>query len=1015
MTSNEIRQQFIDFFVQRHGHTFVPSSPVVPHDDPTLLFTNAGMNQFKPYFLGTERAPWPRVANTQKCIRAGGKHNDLDDVGRSRRHGTFFEMLGNWSFGDYFKRGAIEMAWELLTNVWRLDPSRLHVTCYEGGDGVPRDDEAARLWKEIARLPDDHIHYFGAKDNFWEMGETGPCGPCTEINIDRRPQAEIDADRKAGRRAPVNGDDPRVMEFWNLVFIQYNRNPDRSLTPLPAQHVDTGMGFERICQILQGKDAMYAIDLFEPFFAKLTELTGIKYSGCFPKTNAPDPEAEARDEQLRHDIAFRVVADHIRTLTFAVTDGAVPSNEGRGYVLRRILRRAVRFGRQQLELHEPFLHQLVEVVVESMGGAFPELRKNPTRVRELIHGEEVSFGKTLERGIELFNDAIVRSAEVVLDRPLLSMPMRIEGRYVAHHFAIPADSGGQPLELFDVLKPEEWRAFAAKYAAGKALRLSAHDAFKLHDTYGFPIDLTQLMATERGMNVDLVGYERLMEEARERARAGGRAGASRLWELPPNVLAELQKMKVVPTDDSAKYNAAPLGATVRAIWLGSHLSDATHGAEAAGQGVAVILDQTNFYAEQGGQVGDTGELRSQGGAVMVVETTRAAGGYVLHVGNMIEGHLSVGDHVTSILAGVRPRTEKNHTATHLANWALREVLGDGVQQKGSLVDPDKLRFDFSHNKSLAPDEVERVESLVRECIAKKMTVHAEVAPQEQALKINGLRAVFGEKYPPAVRVVSIGVPVADLLKDPTNAKWRQYSVEFCGGTHLRDTSEVGDFVVTSEESVSKGVRRIVALTGDAASAAGSESDQLLQSLDRARALPEPQLPQTIASLQKQLGGEHVPLRARHKGQSILSELQAKYKAWEKSQRATAPQLDVATIATNLLERAIPIGPGKLIVDEIPGAGDDQLRTTMDSLKKRTGSFGILLGSAQDGKVTFVAAVSDDLIAKGLKAGDWVREAAKVTGGGGGGKPQMAQAGGKDASKLSDALEVARRFARERVS
>ncbi len=385
MTSNEIRQQFIDFFVQRHGHTFVPSSPVVPLDDPTLLFTNAGMNQFKPYFLGTERAPWPRVANTQKCIRAGGKHNDLDDVGRSRRHGTFFEMLGNWSFGDYFKRGAIEMAWELLTNVWRLDPSRLHVTCYEGGDGVPRDDEAARLWKEIARLPDDHIHYFGAKDNFWEMGETGPCGPCTEINIDRRPQAEIDADRKAGRRAPVNGDDPRVMEFWNLVFIQYNRNPDRSLTPLPAQHVDTGMGFERICQILQGKDAMYAIDLFEPFFAKLTELTGIRYAGSFPRTNAPDLAAEAASPQLRHDIAFRVIADHIRTLMFAMTDGAVPSNTAHGSVLRRILRRAAFFGRQHLRLRDVFLYRLVDVVVDAMGGAFPEL-KRPAASRQHHQG-----------------------------------------------------------------------------------------------------------------------------------------------------------------------------------------------------------------------------------------------------------------------------------------------------------------------------------------------------------------------------------------------------------------------------------------------------------------------------------------------------------------------------------------------------------------------------------------------------------------------------------------------------
>src|SRR5687768_12082649 len=664
MESRQIRQQFIDFFVQRHGHTFVPSSPVVPHDDPTLLFTNAGMNQFKPYFLGTETAPWPRVANTQKCIRAGGKHNDLDDVGRSRRHHTFFEMLGNWSFGDYFKRGAIEMSWELLTKVFGIDPTRLHVTCFEGDEknGVPRDTETAQLWKEIAGLPDDHVHYFGA-DNFWEMGDTGPCGPCTEIYIDRTP------DRTGGK--DVNGDDPRVMEIWNNVFIQYNRNPDRSLTTLPAQHVDTGMGFERISQVLQDVDDNYAIDLFHPFWEKLSDLSGRKYAGLYPKTNAADPAAEAASPQLRSDIAFRVIADHIRCLTFALTDGAVPSNEGRGYVLRRILRRAVRFGRQQLELRDPFMHSLVPVVIESMGGAFPELRRDPTRVSEFLREEEVSFGRTLDRGIELFEEAARRA---------------------------------------------------------KSKTIGGDDAFKLYDTFGFPIDLTVVMAQERGMSVDMPRYETLMEEARKRSREGGKEGDARLFEIPPNVLAQLNEQQIKPTDDSAKFNAAPIGATVRAIWDGSKLIDATHGAEAAGQGVAVILDQTNFYAEMGGQVGDTGELRSRDGAVMAVKTTRAAGGYVLHVGDMIESHLSVGDHVTATLEGVRPRTEKNHTATHIANWALREVLGDPVQQKGSLVDPDKLRFDFSHGKSLADDEIARVEQLVNERIQLSPGVYAQVAP-----------------------------------------------------------------------------------------------------------------------------------------------------------------------------------------------------------------------------------------------------------------------------------------------
>src|SRR3954466_13348242 len=426
MTSSEIRQQFLDFFVQKHGHTFVPSSPVVPHDDPTLLFTNAGMNQFKPIFLGQEKRGYTRAANTQKCIRAGGKHNDLDDVGRSRRHGTFFEMLGNWSFGDYFKRGAIEMAWELLTQVWKMDVSRLHVTCFEGDEknGVPRDTESAQIWKEVAGLPDDHIHYFG-KDNFWEMGDTGPRGPCTKIYIDRTP------DKSGGKH--VNGEDPRVMEIWNNVFIQYNRNPDRSLTTLPSQHVDTGMGFERITQVLQNVDSNYEIDLFHPFWEALTKLSGIKYAGMYPPSNATDPAAEAASPQLRQDIAFRVIADHVRCLTFALTDGAVPTNEGRGYVLRRILRRAVRFGRQTLNAKGGFFSQLVPVVVDRMGEALPELRDNPRRVMAILRDEEESFGRTWDRGIALFEQA-------------------------------------------------------AERAAGKSI--SGDDAFKLHDTYGFPIDLT---------------------------------------------------------------------------------------------------------------------------------------------------------------------------------------------------------------------------------------------------------------------------------------------------------------------------------------------------------------------------------------------------------------------------------------------------------------------------------------------------------------------------------------------
>ncbi len=1003
MTSKEIRQQYIDFFVQKHGHTFVPSSPVVPHDDPTLLFTNAGMNQFKPYFLGTQKAPWKRAANTQKCIRAGGKHNDLDDVGRSRRHHTFFEMLGNWSFGDYFKRGAIEMSWELLTKVWKIDPTRLHVSVHAGDpdSGVPRDEEAAQIWREVAGISDDRIHY-GGKDNFWEMGDTGPCGPCTEIFIDRTPD-------KTGGPTVLSGEDPRVMEIWNNVFIQYNRNPDRSLTTLPEQHVDTGMGFERITQVLQGVDDNYAIDLFHPFWDALKQLSGRTYTGKYPKTNAADPVAEAADAQLRSDIAFRVIADHIRCLTFAMTDGADPSNEGRGYVLRRILRRAVRFGRQQLELREPFLHTLVPVVVDAMGDAFPELKKNPQRVAEVIKDEEVSFGRTLDRGIaraQIAQEAAILDA-IMRHHPDCSVRQTVVSQSPFKVDTSVTDRRSGQNWVFEIKDGQVIGAPGLKWAHPV---IRAQDAFMLHDTYGFPIDLTRIMAEERGMTVDIDGYEKLMEEAKERARAGGKEGASRLFELPPDVLAKLKDGGLEATDDSAKFNAQPIGATVRGIWDGSQLIESTHGAEAAGQGVAVILDRTNFYAEMGGQVGDTGELRSSSGAVMDVSTAKNVGGFVLHVGNMIEGHLKVGDHVTATLAGVRPRTEKNHTATHLANWALREVLGEGVQQKGSLVDPEKLRFDFSQPKALSEDELAKVEMLVNEGIAKKMPVYAEEAPQEQALKINGLRAVFGEKYPPMVRVVSIGQPVKDLLADPSKADWRGYSVEFCGGTHLKNTGDIERFVIASEESVSKGIRRLVALTGDHAVAAQKQADEAMKLVESIASVTEEDSSSLSEKLQTLSSSDTLPLLVKRKVQKGLLDLQAKRKAWDKAKKSAAGSIDIGSATSELLSKSSAIGEGKLIVGEIMGATDEQLRNGMDALRKRAPSHAILLASAADEKVSIVASVSEDLIRKGLKAGDWVRETAKIVGGGGGGRPQMAQAGGKDPSKIREALDWARSFA-----
>ena len=1005
ISSAQIRQQFLDFFVQKHGHTFVPSSPVVPRDDPTLLFTNAGMNQFKPIFLGQEKRSYTRAANTQKCIRAGGKHNDLDDVGRSRRHGTFFEMLGNWSFGDYFKQGAIEMSWELLTQVFKLDPTRIHVTCYIGDpqNGIPRDTEAAEIWRKLANWEqfgcksEDHIHFL--KENFWEMGDVGPCGPCTEIFIDRTPG-------KTGGPSVVKGDDPRVMEFWNDVFIQYNRDAAGKLTPLPAQHVDTGMGLERLCSILQDKSDMYGIDLFDPFFAAISELCGVKYTGEFPKTNAPDPVAESNNQVLRRDIAFRVIADHLRTLTFALTDGAVPSNEGRGYVLRRILRRAVRFGRQQLGLTEPFMHKLVPVVVQSMGGAFPELKKNPQNVGEIIKDEETSFGRTLDRGIALFEQAY--RLAVYLATPSRTTPY-----------------GSAPLKNEEEIQRavDAWESNPKGAVWIRVPQIQAEDAFKLHDTYGFPIDLTRIMAEERGMTVDIAGYEELMEQAREIARAGTKGEDSKLVDLPPDALAQLQQAGVKPTNDQPKFSREPIQAEILAIWNGDDLGLSPANAYEDEQ-LGVILDRTNFYAEMGGQVGDNGEIDlltpspgtpgeggGEGSAVFDVETTRNVAGYVLHIGRLRTGTIRVGDRVKAIVSSVRPRTEQNHTSTHLANWALREVLGEGVQQKGSLVDWEKLRFDFAHPKAMSDAEIIRVEEMVNADIAKKLPVYAQEAPQELALKINGLRAVFGEKYPPMVRVVSIGAPVKDLLADPANKKWRQFSIEFCGGTHLKSSDQAEAFVITLEESVSKGIRRIVALSGDAAKVAAQAGARLELLIKQANAAADADLPPLIASLNQSVSAGQLPLRVRRRVQAAVAQLQSRHKAFEKTSKPQSGSgVDAVAMAGKLLAEAAELNGAKLIVGEIAGASEEQLRSAVDSLRKRAPSHAIMLASSDGQKANFVAAVSDDLVAKGLKAGEWVKQAAAVAGGGGGGRPQMAQGSGKDPAKIAEALQMARSLA-----
>jgi alanyl-tRNA synthetase len=934
-TSQQIRQGFIDYFVQRHAHRYVPSSPVVPHDDPTLLFTNAGMNQFKDVFLGAGTRDYTRAVNTQKCIRAGGKHNDLEDVGKDTYHHTFFEMLGNWSFGDYFKAEAIAWAWDLLTRVWGVDKSRLHATVFGGdpAEGLEPDTEAADLWRSVTDIDPSHIHFGSKKDNFWEMAETGPCGPCSEIHIDRTP------DRSGG--GLVNAGDPRVIEIWNLVFIQFNRDAAGKLTPLPAKHVDTGMGFERVCAVLQGKGSNYDTDVFTPIFAAIREVTGAR------------PYGGALDDRV--DIAYRVVADHIRCLTFALTDGAVPSNEGRGYVLRRILRRAARHGRQTLGTGRPFLWRLAPTVVDLMGGVFPELRVNPQRVVELIREEEESFGRTLDRGIELFNQA--------------------------------ADRGGS--------------------------RIAAEDAFKLHDTYGFPLDLTQVMAQERGLTVDVEGFARLMEEARQKAR--GVAGQVD----PGQILIDILQREQPPATEFLGYEQTE--ASVQTFCLLYKLTDG--GWEpirraCVGDRVIVVVGRTPFYAEAGGQVGDTGDIRGPGDAVVRIVDTRKAGEVHFHFGTVEKGVFEAcppsretpGVQLTlRVDPERRQRIMANHTGTHLVNRALRAVLGEHVQQKGSLVDGEKLRFDFSHPTALEEEQVSRVEELVNTDIGADLPVYADCAPQEQALKIRGLRAVFGEKYPSRVRVVSIGVPLSDLLADPTNARWYGYSIEFCGGTHLAKTGDAEGLVIVAEEAIAKGVRRVTALTGRAAHQAAARGELLLSRVQGLSARQPDQLADALSELNDAIARQQLPLQARAQLREGIARLQAAVKQHEKScGKRLAEQ--VVEVARKLAEEA----QGNLIVAAVEGADAGGLRTAMDTIRKKQPEAALLLGAASEGKVNFLAAVPPALIARGLKAGDWVREVAKVAGGGGGGRPDMAQAGGKDPGKLHEALEVGRRYAQSQL-
>jgi len=973
-TASEIRREFLEFFAGKHGHEIVPSAPVVPHDDPTLLFTNAGMNQFKDVFLGRGDRPYTRAVDTQKCIRAGGKHNDLEDVGKDTYHHTFFEMLGNWSFGDYFKEEAIAWAWDLLTNQWGLDPERLYVTVFAGDaeDGLEPDTEAEEIWKK--HVDPARIQRYGKKDNFWEMGDTGPCGPCSEIHYDCTPEKD-----GAGL---VNADDPRVIEVWNLVFIQFNRGSDGVLEPLPAKHVDTGMGLERIVRVLQGKDSNYDPDLFTPIFDAIQRETGAR------------PYQGAMDDAI--DVAYRVIADHVRCLTVAITDGAQPGNEGRGYVLRRILRRAVRHARQTLGVDSPVLHALVPSVVDTLGEAFPELADASERVIEVIRREEEAFFKTLDRGLELFEEAVQRASQP-------SPPGRGQGE---------GKNGCQAPSPQPLSRGE------------RGSMISAEDAFKLHDTYGFPIDLTRVMAEERGMTVDEAGFEKLMAEARERSR-GQEEGEEELL-LPPGALARLRAMEIPATEDIDKYHARPVSTEVRAIWNGSDFDNVAH----MGGRYAVITERTSCYAEAGGQVGDRGFVRSAqdtgqiggwGAETSVgraagqfdIEDTRRVGEYILHIGRVRQGKIRVGDRVmVDVEDRFRNPTKAHHTATHLLNHALRQVLDDEVEQKGSLVAPDRLRFDYSTTRSPGRKELNAIERLVNAAIHQNLPVHAMDVPLEQAKKINGVRAVFGEKYPDPVRVVSIGPSIDRLLANPDLPRWRECSIEFCGGTHVNDTGEARRFVIVSEQALAAGVRRIVAMTGPAAMAADGAGKELESRCFRAKSLSGEELVEEVDDISRQLESLTVGLVQRQKIQEQLEALRERGKAVRKESQAAAREnaVDQARVLAENIQ-------GRIIVDQLAGGDQETLLSAIDVLKSRRPDAAAMLLSADEdaGKVVIVARVPQELIDQGLKAGDWVREAAKVVGGGGGGRPDMAQAGGKDPGKIDDAIRRAKDVAEESLA
>jgi alanyl-tRNA synthetase len=963
--SGQIRQDFLDFFKSKQ-HTIVPSSSLMP-DSPNLLFTNAGMNQFVPIFLGQVKCPYhpPRAADTQKCIRAGGKHNDLDDVGLDTYHHTFFEMLGNWSFGDYFKKEAIDWAWELITEVWKFPKERLYATVYSPdktqGDPSEFDQEAYDFWAakfSAAGLdPKVHIVYGNKKDNFWMMGETGPCGPCSELHVDLTPAGDT-------KGSLVNKGDARCIEIWNLVFIQFNANPDGTFSPLPARHVDTGMGFERATSIIQGtrnftdfahaKISNYETDIFRPIFDALEKMSGKKYGSTLPKTgNAGETEQE------KVDVAFRVIGDHIRTLSFAIADGIQPGNTDRNYVLRRILRRAVRYGRT-LGFHEPFFCKLVDVLAETMGHVFPEIRAKQKHVQETIQREEEAFNKTLDTGIARFDGLLVTTIYQQLANATMGRDRRFK---VFLRDITAALVGPENYPYFEVNLESDYLPLLKQHGLANPM-FPGNFAFELYDTYGFPLDLTELMARERGLTVDKEVFEKLMEEQRARARAA-------------------QKKEVISISDDDAIETRFVGydqleANARLVIFTSVGGSRT----GAGSANYAIVDVSPLYAEMGGQVGDTGSLYRAGAETPMRVLNTVKRGHTFYLQVDVTGQTLMGSSFPSpvVLGGEparlvvdKPRRnaiQRHHTVTHLLHWALHEVVSRDASQKGSFVGPDKLTFDFN-SPPLTPAQVSDVEKLVNERILENAGVSWTEVPYAEVKSRKDVMQFFGDKYGDVVRVVQIGGQAQKL---------DGYSMELCGGTHTRATGEIGLFRIVGESAIAAGVRRIEAVAGLEAYRKAADELHLIKSL---------------------AGRVNSPV---HELEKKIESLLAQQKELEKQLKATQ-QREASNAASELLERVHSFNGVPAIIHNLGAVDGDFLQAVADSLKGRFKGV-MVLGGATGGAVALVASVSADFTAK-FQAGKIIQAIAPIVGGKGGGKPDNARGGGKDAGKLEEALAKAR--------